>query len=569
MMIMKRKVNTYEPLIIFFVFLIALMIRFIRLGSTPLTSGEMDLSWQALQVARGEPIEVGSQIAYIGLTSLGFYLTQANAFMARFWPALLGGLFAMVPLLWKHKLGFKVALPLALLLAIDPLQIASSRIINSPLISMAGLVAGFSFLRIKKPALAGISLGIGLLGGLSFWLGLLPLVIAFYLGKVGKVGEKLNNEETGSDSRGSDPQKPWWSIIPWFLGTILMVGSCFFLEPSGLGSTFGGLVSFFQRFSIPSGVKIWQMLLALLTYGFIPLVVGIFAGTKAFLKKDQLGIFLLAWSVLSLLTLLIQPGRQVLDLTLVILPLWVLTARFVFSNFELPVNGMGVRFALALFTIVILGFVLINIRSISLTDFGQVGMINHLIAIAAGVILLIISILLVGFGWKFEFALSGLFFGLAIFTIFSTLALSLPGIMGRSGNKAELWQTDPISSNGDVIVDIIAETSDRMVGEPFEVDVAVIGNGAQIHPWILRDFRNIYFYSNLPSNLMPGFILTDQDLSSQVFSTYRGNEFLIGKQPSWGSFRLQEVVFWMITRNVTYEQQKIFLWVRTDLLLSN
>jgi hypothetical protein len=566
---MKSKIKIHEPLIILFVFLIALLTRFIRLGSTPFTFGEMDLSWQALQVARGESIELGSQIAYIGLTSLGFYLTQANAFMARFWPALIGSLFALVPLLWKEKLGLKVALPLALLLAIDPLQIASSRIINSPLIGMAGLVAGLSFLKIKKPALAGIALAIGLLGGLSFWLGLLPMLIALCLLKVVMQGEKLNNEENGLNSGGSTPQKPWWSIIPWFLGTILMIGSCFFLEPSGLGSTFGGLVSFFQRFSISSGVKTWQILLALLTYGFIPLVIGILAGIKAFLKKDRLGIFLLSWSVLSLLTMLIQPGRQVLDLIWAILPLWVLTARFVSSNFEFSVNGLGVRFAVMLFSIVILGFVLINIRSISETDFGQVGMINHLIAIAAGVILLIISILLVGFGWQFEYALSGLFFGLTIFTIITTLALSLPGIMGRSGNKAELWQTDAISSNGDVIVDIISEVSDRMVGEPFEVEVAVAGNGVLIHPWTLRDFRNINYYNNLPGNLMPGFILTNQDLSSKASSTYRGNEYLVVKQPSWDNFRLKEIVSWMITRNVTYDQRNVFLWVRTDLLISN
>lgn len=566
---MKLKVKNFEFIITLVIFLIAMLIRFTRLGLIPYSSGEMDLSWQALQIARGEPIELGSQIAYLGLTSLIFFLTRANEFMARFWPALLGSLFVLVPLLWKEKLGRKVALPLALLFAIDPLQIASSRIIGSPLIGLAGLVAGLSFLGNKKPTLAGIALGLGLLGGASFWIGLVPMFISYFLNKKYGQGGMLNDKGKGINSERSLPSFPWGSIIPWFLGTILVVGSCFFMEPSALGSTFGGLVNLFQRFSIPSGVKIWQILLALLTYGFVPVVVGIWAGIKAVLQKDHLGIFLLTWSILSLLIIVIQPGRQVLDLLWVILPLWVLAIRFVLSNFELPFNGLGVRFAVMLFAIVILGFVLVNIRSISITNLGKVGMVNHLIAIAAGIILLIISILLVGFGWKFEYALSGLFFGLVIFTIISTLALSLPGIMGRSGNKADLWQTDAISSNGEILIDIITEVSNGIVGEPFEVDVAVIGSGVQVHPWTLRDFRNTDYYNYLPVNSLPGFILTNQDLSSQVSSTYRGNEFLILKRPSWGSFRVKEMVSWMINRNITYEQQNIFLWVRTDHLIGN
>jgi hypothetical protein len=566
---MKSKIKNFEFTITLIIFLIALLIRFTRLGSAPFSSVEMDFSWQALQVVRGEAVETGSQMAYIGLTSFTFFLTQANEFMARLWPALIGSLFVLVPLLWKEKLGRKVVLPLALLLAIDPLQIASSRIIGSPLISLSGLVAGLSFLENKKPALAGFALGLGLLGGASFWLGLVSIFVAYLLIKNLELGGKLNEKINGINSEQSLPSFHWGSIIPWFLGTILVVGSCFFLEPSALGSTFGGLVNFFQRFSEPSTVKIWQILLALLTYGFVPLVVGICAGVKAVMHKDHLGIFLLTWSIFSLLIIVLPPGRQVLDLIWVILPLWVLAARFVFSNLELPDKGLGVRFAVMLFTIVILGFVLINIRSISVTDLGQVGMINHLIAIAVGVLLLIISILLVGFGWKFEFALSGLIFGLVIFTIISILALSLPGIMLRSGNKAELWQTDAFSSNGDVIVDIITEVSDRVVGEPFEAVVAVAGSGVQVHPWTLRDFRNINYYDYLPVDSLPGFILTNQDLSSQVSSTYQGNEFLILKRPSWESLRIEEIVSWMITRNVTYEQQNIFLWVRTDLLISN
>lgn len=569
MIIMISKAKTYKPLIILFIFLAAIMIRFINLGSTPLTSGEMDLSWQALQVARGERIDMGAQIAYSGLTSLGFFLTQANDFMARFWPALLGGLFALVPLLWQDKLSLNVALPLALLLALDPLLVASSRIIGSPIIGLAGLVAGLSILRVKKHALAGIALALGVMGGESFWIGASSILMAYFLLKfLGQRGKRIFREN-GINPEAPHTLSPWGSIIFWFLGTILVVGSCFLMQPAGLGSTFGGLVSFFERFSIPSGVKIWQILLALLTYGFVPLVVGILAGIKAFINNDHLGKFLLSWSVFSLLIILIQPGRQVLDLTWVILPLWVLTARFVFFNFEIPVNGQGVRIAVVLFTIVIMGFVLLNIRSLSVTGFSQMGLINHLIAIAAGIILLIISILLVGFGWKFEYALSGLYWGLAIFTIISTLALSLPGIMGRSGSKAELWQTDASSSTGDAIIDIITEVSDRIVGEPFEVDVVVAGKGVQVHPWTLRKFRNLNYYDNLPGNLMPDFILTNQDLSSTISSGYQGNEFLAVKRPAWDNNSLQEIASWMINRNVNFEQQYVFLWVRTDLLINN
>ncbi len=94
----------HESLLYAVAFLLALAVRLIKLGSLPLSDTEASLALQALGVAQGTHPILGSQPAYILLTSVLFYCLGAGTnFLARLIPALAGSTLALVPALFAHR----------------------------------------------------------------------------------------------------------------------------------------------------------------------------------------------------------------------------------------------------------------------------------------------------------------------------------------------------------------------------------------------------------------------------------------------------------------------------------
>jgi len=94
----KSLTDTQIQLSVLAVFLLGLCLRLVGLGSIPFSAGEAQAAWQALQVARDLPVETAVNAAYQGLTAATFAVMQANAFWARYWPALAGASLALLPL---------------------------------------------------------------------------------------------------------------------------------------------------------------------------------------------------------------------------------------------------------------------------------------------------------------------------------------------------------------------------------------------------------------------------------------------------------------------------------------
>jgi len=332
-----------------------------------------------------------------------------------------------------------------------------------------------------------------------------------------------------------------------------------------LGNSFVGIQTFLEKFSLPSGVKIWQVLVAALVYGFVPLTLGIFQGILSLIKREKMGSILFWVAVVSLLIIVIQPGRQVLDLVVPITIFWFLAARLLSSRVDDLREISWVRTAVALFSLVILVFLSMNVRSMGNSGFSQPEFVSHLVAFLVGIVLLIIVILLVGFGWQFSYALHGLVIGIFVFFVISTISMSLPGIMGRSGAKFELWQTSPIISNADAIISPVAEISDRAMGEQTEVDIALIGSEQQSLLWALRNFVDLKNYATLPQALQPSVIISSDDLAGEVSASYRGTETSVLAEPAWNSMGYSDVLNWMITRKAPIQAKNLILWIRSDL----
>src|SRR5512133_3676704 len=173
-------------------FVLALVIRLLRLGELPLNDNEALWAMQAFDLTKGLRPEIGAQPAYVLLTAFSFFVLQASNFAARFIPALFGAALTFVPFYFRDRLGSKSAIVLAFFMAFDPGLLALSRMAGSPLIALTAVLLAWGLWRAGNSRAAGIFAGIGLLAGPQFWPGLIGLAVA-----AGLLRGFFSREETG------------------------------------------------------------------------------------------------------------------------------------------------------------------------------------------------------------------------------------------------------------------------------------------------------------------------------------------------------------------------------------
>ncbi len=142
---MKIGKLTKEHLIYGLAILLAMGLRFIGLGNTPLSDTEASSALQALSAFQPGHVISGGQPGYVLLTAVNFFLTGSSEFFARFWPAVFGTLLVLVPYLGRERLGQKAALVMAFAVAIEPSLVAVSRQADGRMLAITGLAfAGIS-----------------------------------------------------------------------------------------------------------------------------------------------------------------------------------------------------------------------------------------------------------------------------------------------------------------------------------------------------------------------------------------------------------------------------------------
>ena len=181
---------TIEQALYGLLLLMALLLRFLRLGSTaPLNPLEAGQAWAAWAGAFGQeamlPALAHSPLLHTAQRFL-FWLTDGGGDgWARALPALAGGLLVLVPWLLRDALGKPAALILALLLALDPWLLTFSRMGDGGILSVGlGLLLIAGFVGGREVSLGGrwglaVVAGLFLISGPLAWL-LLPVVVGTF-----------------------------------------------------------------------------------------------------------------------------------------------------------------------------------------------------------------------------------------------------------------------------------------------------------------------------------------------------------------------------------------------------
>ena len=557
---------TREIIVYILIFITALLLRLTLLGRSPLVNSEAAWAFQAWQIHLGEQIHVGSQVGYLSFTEILFSFFGGSEFLARFWPALTGSLIVWVPCLLRKKLDQVPALLLAVGLAFDPALASVSRLAAGPIPALVFLLLSAAAFHRGKWSLLTISLGLGLLSGSAFWLGILLLIpaglISSLLGIFDFRQYIQNRLSLLQDTKGLLPELLNNFLVP-LLG-IIFFSSFFLRNLQGLSAWAGALPEFITHLIQFDGFQAVSLLIHLVLSNPFILIFGILGFISSWLKGDQLGKVTSIWFVLSLLILLIIPGRQAVDLIWLVIPLWVATARELYRIYQLAKNSWVVY--------VIAGLVGVLIVLNWLTFIGMVfqgGNSNAVLLqwglIAASLALVILSMTIAASEWGWPVSLKGLGLGSAMMLTIHMLSALVLGSYLRQGDPRSLWSDGSGTGQTRLLRESIYDASITQTGRGDAIQGVVVGSWDALR-WELRDLDGIEFQDSFDAEGLPPVIITSEiDYFLVNQEMYRGQDFVLETRPGWNGIIPSDWIRWIAFRSGPVEKDDIILWIRNDI----
>lgn len=303
-------------------FLVAALLRLTDLASAPLNTAEAFQALAAYQVAHGGVASGIYQAAPLlfHLNVLLFALFGGGDGLARLVPALSGVGLVLTPLLLRRYLGGWGALGTGLLLALSPIALYGSRLLDGTMpaalgvMLLVGCAARFldSWHR-SYVVWGGLGLAVALTAGPAAWGLLLGLLIALAGGLWVWRG-----------------QVPWvWPMVRPSLGRglaaaglgVLALGTGLGLNPGGLAAVGQQFLGWLARFGPPAGPAILSPFLLLVVYEPLTLVAGLVGLAVAVGRRHGMGLLWVFWTAVGVAQLALMPARQPSDLMWVLLPL--------------------------------------------------------------------------------------------------------------------------------------------------------------------------------------------------------------------------------------------------------
>jgi len=570
--------NKYEGWLYGLAFLIAIALRFIQLGVAPLTDSEATLALQALHLAQGKSEILAPQPAYMLFTSLFFLVIESTNFMARVIPALVGSTFVFAPYFFRQKIGVRPALILALFFAFDPGLVALSRQANGTILAVTFLLFALGMWINRRETPAGIFLGLALLSGPSVWSGILTLLLTsiFLRGTQsrsttdGKVQAQIENRKS-EIVEDSDTQLQIRNLVISLVATLLLAGTLFFTVPNGLSAAFTSLPTYFSGWVFPSTTTTSRTLFTFVAYELLGISIAAFSLVRGFRTGSKRIIRLSMWLGVALLLAVFY--RQTDELAWAIIPLLALAAMELSRAFDMYHEEL-VEVGVVVFAIFILMvYIWYNISGIALNPaaipatvpiFGEVENPRAFV-LYGSILILVVSIGLVAFGWSMRTARLGVTWSYAIFFGLYSLGAAWGASGLRNPGGVELWLGDSARPlQADLIRASVDDISEFSVGHIGSQPVTIYGITSPALEWLLRN-NEVIVVSTLDSQLAPPVVITPQMGDLGLPAAYRGQDFTWRRTPQWAVTQNYDWVNWLVFRKLPLENETIILWARDDL----
>ncbi len=554
----------YEGWLYALALLLAIILRFIGLGHMPLNDSEASLALQSLQLASGLKPALDPHPAYILFTMPLFFLYGGgtNA-LARLIPALVGSALVLAPLLFQDRLRPRPSLILAFFIALDPGLVAVSRQVGSPILALTFLVIALGFFNKKNSRRAGIFGALALLGGPAIWVGLFGLAISLAVYQAAKLRFSRDDELKPFRLDTVDRNEFFIALAL----TLLMAGTLFFIVPNGLSAALASIPAYLSGWRAPATINISWLFISLLAYQPFALLLSSMAIIRGWVKASRKIIPLSVWFLVSLLLAVAYPARQISDLVWMLIPLYAMAALELMRFINVFPEERAETIGAILLTVFLWVFGWLNYSSLVWSIPGESTFNQHFIFVIGSIVLLILSIALVAFGWSVRVAQFGLIWGLGL----SLSILSLAGALGvtgiRGASNPELWWQPSIPLQADLLMSTVDDLSEWDKGYDNALPVVIIGIDSPALEWALREHSPTvanFFDASQP----PALIISTFELDPNTISPYRGQDFGWRFTTSWEIAKPRDWLKWVAYREMTQTGENIILWVNNDLFIN-
>jgi len=581
---MNKPILTLETTLYLVALSLAVFLRLFNLGAAPLTDFEAAHALQALQAAGtpapgsevvSQPVEA-SPPAYVAVTGLLFSLFGSSDALARLWPSLTGILLVMLPFLLRAYLGRGWALLLAFGLALDPGLVASSRLAGGPLPALFFTLLMICLWLRGSIWGAGIALGLALLSGPAFWIGGIPLLVAWvYFRWITRGRFPFTSLELASAADRDVKRSLLRVVLAAAAVIILLVGTLFFLIPGGLADWLHAPLTFLRGWVSGGAIPPLRPTAALLVYQPLALLlalIGIIRWLAGQILARQEGLrlpptnpvflFAILWAGLAFLLTLIYPARQVLDLVWVLIPLWALAAQELARHFPTG-EAQIVSLSQAGLIVLLLGLFWFTLSAISASP--ETSPLNVRLLVMGSLLGLgALSAFLVAMGWSVSVSRLGVMWGLTIAGVLYLVSAGWGAAQLRPNAVQELWSPLPVAGQARLLLKTVEKFSQWSTGRPDEIDILAVNATSSLR-WTLRKFRNMRYASQPSAEDLPSVIIMSQESATPgLTASYRGQDFIWSEQAGWADSLPDDFSRWLTSRTAPIQSSSLILWVRSD-----
>jgi hypothetical protein len=567
---MKANRITVEHCLYLLAFILALGVRFMRLGVAPLSDFEASWALQAWQVTQGGSLVIGPQPGYVILTGLMFYIFSSTNFLARFWPALAGSLLVWLPLLFYRPLGKKAALILAFGLALDPGLVALSRLAGGPMFALGFGLLALGFIYNRSWIWGGVLAGLAILGGPAILMGGSGLALAWVAWRLLRSKKELafpvvQEPSAQASINGIGQQGSLPSGLLAGGGTVLLAGTLFFFLPQGLNALAGIIPAYFKGWVSFSEVPASRLLAALLVYQPLALILAGVAAVRAWMSGGSTARWLCLWAVGMLGLVLLYPSRETGDLVWVLVPVWALASLELARHFQAEDWERLPAFGQAALLFFLLALAWLNLAGLNYAV-NDAQLFSLRWAVIGGTLMLgTVTTLLIALGWSGVVAQRGLVWGLSAALGVYSLGALLGATQLRPNGAMDLWYPTPVTQEADLFFRTLGDLAEWRNGVRDTIDLVVLAPEPSLQ-WALRDWHGAHFASDVGVGELPEVLVTPGDQPEpKLAMAYRGQDFAWQVSPGWSGGLPADWESWITFRDGPEQLNKIILWARADL----
>lgn len=564
---MKKNFFTIEYLIYALILFIGIAFRMINFGSLPLSDVESSVSLHALSLISGEKsASISDQTFLSNIQAVLFFLFGNSNFIARFFPALIGVLFILVPFLFRNYVNPKMMIILSFWIALSPTFISLSRQVDSTILFLLSF-STFIYFFIKRSIIPStIFFVVSILCGKIFFMFLVPSLISLVY-----VNLFLNKQNNFIFDQIIQLIKSfqWKKFSLYSIVAYVLLSTFGFIFPGQLSGIGYGIFTYLNSFTQLSIVTLSDLVRGLLFYEIAAVLFGVI-GTVYIMRKNQIaGLFITGMITFSFVQIVLMTEKTIVMNAIITLSLMVAGSFFINQHLFIPRQLKTKIVVVTLIALVILFFISLAFMSMFATSYqGEQENTLRLFFIIAGFALIIGAGLLAGWAISWEIAgKSFLLLSISYLLIFTTSAsVNASGL--RYPYQNEILSINLVPIEHDLLIQTLESYSEWNYGDNKSINIHILGDQPASLYWALRNFDNISKGNVIPMDLKIDAIISNADQNLVQVDAFRGQDILWTSKPAWNSMNANETFQWLLTRRAPQDmlfQKTNIVWIRNSL----